>query len=167
MDDYSLEDSESVWNRTEAYQRWQSWQILVENCKFTVRECKDSVRKAKSHGDLQLAKDVKIHKKGFFVKTKHKQEENTHPLLSRSELVTNNSEKVEVLYVSFSPIFTNAVWTQVLGAAIQVDDSTGQESEREDLVCELSQELGALHKSMGPDNIHLRVLRLTLWGCSP
>lgn len=113
-------------------------------------------------------KDVKIHKKGFFVKTRHKQEENTGPLLNRSELVTNNAEKAEVLYASFTSVFTNAVWPQVLGATIQVDDNTGQESAREDLVCELSQELDPLHKSMGPDNIHLRVLRLTsFWDLSP
>jgi len=45
-----------------------------------------------------------------------------------------------------------------LGTKIQVDVNTDPTSVKKELVCEGLQELDPC-KSMGPDNIHLRVLR--------
>ncbi|GAB0183510.1 mitochondrial enolase superfamily member 1 [Grus japonensis] len=50
------------------------------------------------------------------------------------------------------------VGPQALGTKIQVDANTDLLSAKEELVCKLLQELDP-YKSMGPDNIHLRMLR--------
>ncbi|KAK4832290.1 hypothetical protein QYF61_021689 [Mycteria americana] len=128
--------------KREVYQRWKSGQILIENYKGIARVCRNAVRKAKAHLELKLARDVKNYKKGFF---------------RRGELVTNNTEKAEVLNTFFTSAFTSTVGPQALGTKIQVDANTDPLSVKEELVCELLQELD-LYKLKGPDNIHPRVL---------
>ncbi|KAM6036240.1 uncharacterized protein LJ206_001286 [Theristicus caerulescens] len=147
--------------KREAYQRWRSGRLSVENYKGIARVCKDAVRKAKAQLELELARDVKNHKKRFFryVNCKQKQKENIGPLLnSRGESVTNNAEKAEVLNTFFTSVFTNTVGSQALGTKIQFDRNTDPPSVKEELVCELLQELDP-YKSMGPDAIHPKVLR--------
>ncbi|GAB0180769.1 mitochondrial enolase superfamily member 1 [Grus japonensis] len=115
----------------------------------------------KAQPELKLARDVKNYKKGFFryVNNKQKQKENIGPLLNRrGELVTNNTEKAEVLNTFFTSVFTSTVGPQALGTKIQVDANADPPSAKEELVCELLQKLDP-YKSMGPDNIHPRVLR--------
>ncbi|KAK4812899.1 hypothetical protein QYF61_027293 [Mycteria americana] len=132
-----------------------------ENYKGIASVCRDAVRKAKAQLELKLARDVKNNKKGFFgyVNNKQKQKENIGPMLNRrGELVTNNAEKAEVLNTFFTSIFTSTVGLQTLGTKIQVDANTDPPSVREELVGELLQKLDP-YKSMGPDVIHLRVLR--------
>ncbi|GAB0181915.1 mitochondrial enolase superfamily member 1 [Grus japonensis] len=138
-----------------------SRQLSVENYKGIARACRDAVRKAKVQLELKLAEDVKNYKKGFFreVNNKQKQKKNIVPLLNRrGELVTNNTEKAELLNIFFTSIFTSTVGPQALGTKLQVDANTEQPSVKEELVCELLQELDP-YKSMGPDSIHPRVLK--------
>ena len=52
--------------KREAYQRWKSGLIPIENYKGIARACRDAVRKAKAQLELKLARDVKNYKKGFF-----------------------------------------------------------------------------------------------------
>ncbi|GAB0206598.1 mitochondrial enolase superfamily member 1 [Grus japonensis] len=147
--------------KREAYQRWKIVRIPVENYKGIARACRDAVRKARAQLELKLARDVKNYKKGFFryVNNKQKQKENIGPLLNRrDELVTNSAEKAEVLNTFFTSVFTSTVGPQALGTKIQVDANMDLPSVKEELVCELLQELDP-YKSMGPDNIHPRVLR--------
>ncbi|GAB0206364.1 mitochondrial enolase superfamily member 1 [Grus japonensis] len=147
--------------KREAYQRWKIVRIPVENYKGIARACRDAVRKARAQLELKLARDVKNYKKGFFryVNNKQKQKENIGPLLNRrDELVTNSAEKAEVLNTFFTSVFTSTVGPQALGTKIQVDANMDLPSVKEELVCELLQELDP-YKSMGPDNIHSRVLR--------
>ena len=71
-----------------------------------------------------MARDVKNYRKGFFryVNNKQKQKKNTGPLLNRrGELVTNNTEKAEVLNTFFTSVFTNTVGPPALKTKIQVD----------------------------------------------
>jgi len=101
------------------------------------------VRKVKAQCELKLARDVKNCKKELFrYVNKQKQKENVIPVLKRrGELVANKAEKAEVINTSFTSVFTSAVGPQVLGAKIQVDANRGPLSVKEDLVCELFQEL--------------------------
>ncbi|GAB0179274.1 mitochondrial enolase superfamily member 1 [Grus japonensis] len=118
--------------------------IPIENYKGIARACRDAVRKAKAQLKLKLARDVKNYKKGFFryVNNKQKEKENTGPRLNRrGELVTNNAEKAEVLNTFFTSVFTSTVGPQALGTKIQVDANTDPPSAKEELVCELLQEL--------------------------
>jgi len=111
---------------------------------------------------LKLVRDsYKNCKKGFFryINNNQKQNENIGLLLNRrGELVTNNTEKAEVLNTSFTSVFTCTVGFQAFEMKIQVDANTDPPPVQEVLVCELLQELDP-YKSMGPDNIHPRVLR--------
>jgi len=110
---------------------------------------------------LKLARDFKNYKKLFFryINSKQKQKANIGPLLNRrGELVAKNAEKAEVVNVLFSSVFTSAVGPQALGTKIQVDTNTDPPSVKEELVCELLQEFDC-YRSMGPGNIHPRVLR--------
>jgi len=49
-----------------------------------VRACRDATRKAKAHLELNLAKDVKKNKKGFFkyISSKRRIRDNVGPLLN-------------------------------------------------------------------------------------
>ncbi|KAK4827691.1 hypothetical protein QYF61_020825 [Mycteria americana] len=106
-------------------------------------------------------KAVKNYKKRFFryINNKQKQKENIGLLLNRrGELVTNKAEEAEILDTFFTSDFTSTVGPQTLGTKLQVDANADPPSVKEELVCELLPELDP-YKSMGPDNIHLRVLR--------
>ncbi|PKU46749.1 rna-directed dna polymerase from mobile element jockey-like [Limosa lapponica baueri] len=146
--------------KRDVYQKWKSRQMPIENYKGIARECRDTVRKAKAQFKLKLARDVKNYKKGLFryVSNKHKQKENIGLLLKRrGELVTNNAEKAEVCQ-HLTSVFTSTVGPQALGTTIQDDAKTDTPSVKEELACKLLQELDP-YKSMGPDTIHLKVLR--------
>ena len=110
---------------------------------------------------MKLAVDIKRNKKGFFrhVNHKEKKKENIGQLLNRKgKSITNDAEKAEVLNTFFTSVFTSTVGSQALGTKLPIEPNTDPPSVEEELVHELRQELDP-HKSMGPDNIHPRVLR--------
>ncbi|KAK4828724.1 hypothetical protein QYF61_000715 [Mycteria americana] len=156
MSDMSTRN-ESDQNQKRSVPEMEKRKIPVENHNGIARACRNAVTKAKAELELKLAKS----KKGFFryVNNKQKQKENTGPLLNKKgELVTNNAEKAEVLNTFFTFVFTSTAGPQTLGTKIQIDANTDPPSVKEELVCELLQELEP-YKSIGPDNIHPRVLR--------
>lgn len=63
-----------------------------------------------------------------------------------------------MLNISLTTVFASTVGSQTLGRKFWVDANTDLPVEKEQLIFELLQKLDP-YKSMGPENIHLMVLR--------
>ncbi|CAM5100848.1 unnamed protein product [Eretmochelys imbricata] len=123
--------------------------------------CRNEIRRAKSHLELQLARDVKSNKKGFFryVGNKKKAKESVGPLLNEGgNLVTEDVEKANVLNAFFASVFTNKVSSQTTALGITKWGRDGQPSVEIEVVRDYLEKLD-VHKSMGPDELHPRVLK--------
>ncbi|CAM5107999.1 unnamed protein product [Eretmochelys imbricata] len=123
--------------------------------------CRSEIRKAKSHLELQLARDVKSNKKGFFryVSNKKKVKESVGPLLNEGgNLVTENVEKANVLNAFFASVFTNKVSSQTAARGSTAWGGGDQPSVEKEMVQDYLEKLDE-HKSMGPDALHPRMLK--------
>jgi len=88
--------------RKEGQATWEEYRNIV-------RVCKDATRKAKVHLELNLARDIKDNKKGFFnyIISKQKTRKNAGPLLNEvGALVTEYTEKAELLNAFFASVST-------------------------------------------------------------
>jgi len=61
----SKELLEELRQKTKVYGMWKEGQATWEEYRNVVRACRDAVRKAKVHLELNLARDVKDNKKDF------------------------------------------------------------------------------------------------------
>ncbi|CAM4378788.1 unnamed protein product [Lepidochelys olivacea] len=132
-----------------------------EEYKNIARACRNDIRRAKSHLELQLARDVKSNKKGFFryVGNKKNAKESVGPLLNEGgNLVTEDVEKANVLNAFFASVFTNKVSSQTAALGITKWGRDGQPSVEIEVVRDYLEKLD-VHKSMGPDELHPRVLK--------
>ncbi|KFQ44814.1 hypothetical protein N333_11559, partial [Nestor notabilis] len=92
-----------------AYRRWKRGQAAWEYYRNVVREARDQVRKAKAQLELNLSRDVKNNRKGFYryVANKRQTRDNVGPLRKLSgELATLDLEKAEVLNDFFASVIT-------------------------------------------------------------
>ena len=77
--------------------------------------CRDVVRRAKAHLELNLERDVKSNNKGFYtyISSKEKMRENVGPLLHGvGDLVTKDMEKAEVLHAFFASVVNGEICLQ-------------------------------------------------------
>ncbi|GAB0183985.1 mitochondrial enolase superfamily member 1 [Grus japonensis] len=143
---------------------WKKGLATWEEYREVIREHRDATRKTKAHLELKLAGDVKDNKKGFFkyINSCRKTRENVGLLLNElGALVMEEIEKVELLNAFFASVFTAKAGpqeTQTLEVGEKVLQKEDLPLVKEDQVRE---HLGKLdiHKSMGPDGMHPRVLR--------
>ncbi|GAB0189052.1 mitochondrial enolase superfamily member 1 [Grus japonensis] len=143
---------------------WKKGLATWEEYRNVVRICRGATKAAKGHLELNLARDVKDNKKDFFkyISSIMKTRENVGPLLNEvGALVMEDTEKVELLYVAFASVFSakaDPQESQTLEAGEKVWRKEDLPLVEEDRVRE---HLGKLdvHKFMGPDGMHPRVLR--------
>ena len=96
------------WKR-KVYGMWKEGQAIWEEYRNIVRARREATRKAKAHLELNLARDVKDYRKGFFKYTSSNRmtRENVGPLLKEvSALVTEDTEKEELLNIYFASVFS-------------------------------------------------------------
>ncbi|GAB0208866.1 mitochondrial enolase superfamily member 1 [Grus japonensis] len=146
----------------EAYRGWKQGQVAWGEYRETVQAARDQVRKAKALTEISLARDVKDNKKSFYryVSEKRRTRENVGPLQNETgDLFTQDMEKAEVLNDFFASVFTSKCSSHTA----QVTEGRDWENAEPptvggDQVREYLRNL-KVHKSMGPDEMHPRVLR--------
>ncbi|GAB0202575.1 mitochondrial enolase superfamily member 1 [Grus japonensis] len=146
----------------EAYRGWKQGQVAWEEYRETVQAAREQVRKAKALREISLARDVKDNKKSFYryVSEKRRMRENVGPLRNETgDLVTQDMEKAEVLNDFFASVSSGKCSSHTA----QVTEGRDWENAEpptvgEDQVREYPRNL-KVHKAMGPDEMHPRVLR--------
>ncbi|KAK4810636.1 LOW QUALITY PROTEIN: hypothetical protein QYF61_007373 [Mycteria americana] len=134
--------------------------------KGVARLCREKIRRAKTELELNLAAAVKDNKKYFFkyISSKRRATENLQPLVDRggSIIVTEDEEKSEVLNAFFASVFNSrancSLGTQPPESEDRDRDQNGAPIIQGEMVSDLLHHLD-IHKSMGPDEIHPRVLK--------
>ncbi|XP_050792312.1 myoD family inhibitor domain-containing protein isoform X1 [Gopherus flavomarginatus] len=123
--------------------------------------CRSEIRKAKLQLELQLTRDVKSNKKGFFkyISNKKKVKESVGPLLNEGgNLVTEDVEKANLPNAFFASVFTSKVSSQTAALGSKAWRGGDSPSVEKEVVQDYLEKLDE-HKSMGPDALHPRVLK--------
>ncbi|KAK4814558.1 hypothetical protein QYF61_023757 [Mycteria americana] len=147
------------------YDLWKKGRATQEDYKGVARLCREKIRRAKAELELNLAAAVKDNKKYFFkyISSKRRAKENLQPLADGGgNTVTKDEEKAEVLNAFFASVFNSrancSLGTQPLELEVRDGDQNGAPIIQGEMVSDLLHHLDT-HKSMGPDEIHTRVLK--------
>ncbi|KFZ67293.1 hypothetical protein N338_10186, partial [Podiceps cristatus] len=96
-------------SKRELHRQWKQGRVTCEEYRDAARLCRDGVRKAKAQLELNLARNTKNSKKGFYryLNQKRKVKENVRALTNENgELVLTHGEKAEILKSFFASVFT-------------------------------------------------------------
>ncbi|KAK4829760.1 hypothetical protein QYF61_006484 [Mycteria americana] len=147
------------------YDLWKKGRATQEDYKGVARLCREKIRRAKAELELSLAAAIKDNKKHFFkyISSKRRAKENLQPLVDRGgNTVTKDEEKAEVLNAFFASVLNSrancSLGTQPRELEDRDGDQNGAPIIQGEMVSDLLHHLDT-HKSMGPDEIHLRVLK--------
>jgi len=122
--------AEIRWKR-KVHGMWKEGQATWEEYRNVVRACRDAMRKAKVHLELNLTRDVKDNKKGFFsyISSKWKIRDNVGLLLKEvGILVMEGAEKAELLNAFFASAFSAKAGPQE-SQALEVREEAHREDE--------------------------------------
>ncbi|NXU52090.1 LIN1 transcriptase, partial [Turnix velox] len=148
------------WKRR-IYRPWKEGLSTWEEYKAVIRWCREAMRKSKASLGLNHARGVKDKRKGFFKYTAGKTytRGSVGPLMSEvGALVTKDTKKAELLNAFF---VSYLAWRhKTRGSGLKLEDIQIKEE------CALVDEYWVrdqlnnlhVHKSLGPDGMHLRVL---------
>ncbi|RMC12138.1 hypothetical protein DUI87_11273 [Hirundo rustica rustica] len=161
----SKEVLEELRNKKRMYQLWKGGQVSHEVFKGAAKACRKKIREAKAQFELRMATSAKDNKKCFYkyINAKRKGKTNICSLLDKGgNLISADEEKAEVLNDYFASVF-NEEMTCLQdncppGLVDGVREQNGPLIIKEVAVRELLKCLD-IHKSMGPDDIHPRVMR--------
>ncbi|KAK4832424.1 hypothetical protein QYF61_023103 [Mycteria americana] len=147
------------------YNVWKKGQATQEDYKGVARLGREKIRRAKAELERNLAAAVKDNKKYFFkyISSKRRAKENLQPLVDRGgNTVTKDEEKAEVLNAFFASVFNSRTNCSLVTQPPELEDRDGDQNGapiiQGEMVSDLLHHLDA-YKSMGPDEIHPRVLK--------
>ncbi|KAK4829261.1 hypothetical protein QYF61_002653 [Mycteria americana] len=134
------------------YDLWKKGRATQEDYKGVARLCREKMRRAKAELELSLAAAVKDNKKHFFkyISSKRRAKENLQPLVDGGgNTVTKDEERLRA---------NCSLRTQPLELEDRDGDQNGAPIIQGEMVSDLLHHLDT-HKSMGPEEIHPRVLK--------
>ncbi|CAM5118465.1 unnamed protein product [Natator depressus] len=151
---------EVIKKKQKAYKEWKMGGISKESYLIEVRTCRDKVRKAKSHEELDLAKGIETNSKRFYSHiNKKKTKKEVGPLNTEDGVeVKDNLGMAQYLNKYFASVFNEA--------NEELRDNGRTTNGKEDMEVDITTskvevKLEQLNgtKLGGPDNLHPRILK--------
>jgi len=150
--------AELRWKR-KVHGMWKERQATWEEYRNVGRACRDAMKKAKGHLELNLARDVKDNKMGLFkyISSKRKCRDNVGSLLNEAGVpVTKDTEKAELLNACFASVFSAKGGPQESQALVVREEACREDDHplvEEDCMRDSLSNLNT-DKSMGPNAMH-------------